>query len=161
VDKQTEEIKLKPIGFVRNEIKQPPAPSSEWWRDTISEMVIDESLTEALDGLEEFSHIIVLFWMNRGKMTEVPLKVHPMARQELPLTGLFTTRSPIRPNRIGITTVHLLQRQGNTLRVKGLDALDGTPVLDIKPYLPGYDTATDARVPSWRTGQSTRRQSDH
>jgi len=141
---------LKAIGIVRNEIKQ---PARRDWGETVSEIVIDPGLTEALDGLEDFSHIIVLYWMHQVISREVPLKIHPMGRQELPLVGLFAARTPNRPNRIGKATVRLLQRQGNILMVRGLDALDGSPVIDIKPYLPGYDSATDATVPQWITNQ--------
>jgi len=141
---------LKAIGIVRNEVKQRP-DGRDWWQELVSEIVIDPSLTEALDGLEEFSHIIVLWWMHLIPPGEVTLKVHPMRREELPLVGLFATRAPHRPNRIGKTTVRLLQRQGNILMVKGLEALDGSPVIDIKPYLPRYDSAPDAEVPQWIT----------
>ena len=72
-----------------------------------------------------------------------------MRREDLPLVGLFATRSPRRPNPIGVTTVRLLERRGNVLRVLGLDALDGTPVLDIKPYLPYGDCIQDTHVPEW------------
>ena len=143
------EITLKAIGCVRNEIKQPVRES---WEEVVSDIVVDNSLIEALDNLEEFSHIIVLYWMHRVTVSgPVPTKVHPKGKQELPLVGLFATRSPNRPNPIGKATVRLLQRQDNVLKVKGLDAIDGTPVLDIKPYLPEYDAATDAKVPPWIT----------
>ncbi len=141
-------MSLKAIGTVRSEIKQAVMLDSG---EIISEIVIDSSLTEALDGLEGFSHIIVLYWMHRLASDEIPLKIHPRGRHEVPLRGLFATRTPNRPNRIGKATVRLLQRQGNILRVKGLDALDGSPVLDIKPYIPGYDSADDAEVPQWIT----------
>ena len=140
---------VKAIGVVRNEVKERSPAGRDWWADLVSEIVLDNSLTEALDGLEEFSHIIVLYWMNRLDADEVPLKIHPRGQRELPLVGLFVTRTPNRPNPIGKATVRLLQRQGNTLRVKGLDAIDGTPVIDIKPYLPGYDSAPDAQIPQW------------
>ena len=139
-------INLKAIGVIRNEIKERPPGGCDWWADVISEIVIDGSLTEALDGLEKFSHIIVLYWMHQLVKNEVPLKVNPRGRQEFPLTGLFATRTPNRPNRIGKATVSLLERQGNILRVKGLDALDGSPVIDIKPYIPGYDSPVDSKV---------------
>ena len=144
------DMTLKPIGTVRNEIEQ---PGRREWAEIVSEIVIDSRLTEALDGLEDFSHIIVLYWFHGITEAEMPLKVHPMRRPELPLTGLFATRAPNRPNRLGKATVKLLQRRGNILRVKGLDALNGTPVLDIKPYLPGYDSVADARVPSWTSNR--------
>ena len=145
-------ISVKAIGIVRNEIKQKPPVGYEWEK-VVSEIVIDSSLTEALDGLEEFSHIIVLYWMHQAASGKAPLKVHPMRREELPLVGLFATRSPNRPNPIGKATVRLHQRQGNILRVEGLDALDGTPVIDIKPYIPGYDSAANTIVPKWITNQ--------
>jgi len=142
-------INLKAIGTVRNEVKQ---PGRQDWEKVVSDIVVDSRLTEALDGLEEFSHIIVLYWMHQVATTgELPTKIHPKGRQELPLVGLFATRSPHRPNPVGKTTVKLLQRQGNILRVEGLDAIDGTPVIDIKPYLPGYDSAANAKVPPWIT----------
>ena len=144
-------ITLKAIGIVRNELKQPPVRIDRW--EVVSEIVIEPSLTEALDGLEEYSHITVLWWMHLLPSGEVTLKVHPMGREEFPLKGLFALRTPNRPNRIGKTTVRLLQRQGNILRVKGLEALDGSPVIDIKPYIPRYDSATDAKVPPWITNQ--------
>ncbi|MFC2059477.1 tRNA (N6-threonylcarbamoyladenosine(37)-N6)-methyltransferase TrmO [Chloroflexota bacterium] len=137
---------IKAIGTVRNEVKQRP-PAGYDWGKVASEIVIDSSLTEALDGLEEFSHIIVLFWLHQATSGKVPLKVHPWGNQELPLTGLFATRSPNRPNRIGKTTAKLLQRQGNVLKVEGLDALDSTPVIDIKPYIYKYDSADNTKVP--------------
>jgi tRNA-Thr(GGU) m(6)t(6)A37 methyltransferase TsaA len=144
---QSPGMSLKAIGVVRNEVKQ---PIRHGWREIVSEIVVDASLTEALDGLDEWSHLIILYWMHQlpaGK--PLPLKVHPMGKPELPLVGRFATRSPSRPNPVGQAVVRLLERWGNILKVKGLDAIDGTPVIDIKPYLPGYDSADDAKVPLW------------
>ena len=142
---------VKSVGVVRSEVKQQPRSQPDWWIETISEIVVDGGLIEALDRLEEFSHIIVLYWMHQVVEKKMLLKVHPRGRQELPLTGLFATRTPNRPNPIGKAIVRLLQRQDNILRVKGLDAIDGTPVIDIKPYIPGYDSADDAKIPQWIT----------
>jgi len=141
---------LKAIGIVRSATKQPTGQDG---REIVSDIVIDSSLTEALDGLDGFSHIIVLYWMHQAMSGEVPLKVRPMGRQGIPLVGLFSTRSPNRPNPIGKATVKLLERQGNILRVEGLDAIDGTPVIDIKPYIPGYDSVADTKVPLWITSR--------
>jgi len=144
-------ITLKAIGIVRNEVKQKPEYG---WREIVSEIEVNSSLTEALDGLDEFSHIIILYWMHQVTATnKLSLKAHPKGKPELPLVGRFATRSPNRPNPIGKATVRLLERQGNILKVKGLDAIDGTPVIDIKPYLPGYDSVADAKVPPWATNQ--------
>jgi tRNA-Thr(GGU) m(6)t(6)A37 methyltransferase TsaA len=139
---------LRAIGIVRNEITQ---PRHQGWEGLISEIEIDSSLTEALDSLDGFSHIIVLFWMHQAAAGEVPLKIHPRGKDEIPLVGLFATRSPRRPNPVGETTVRLLGRRGNILKVQGLDATCGTPVIDIKPYIPRCDSVTDARVPPWIT----------
>jgi len=140
---------LDAIGTVSSQIKH---PRERGWEKAVSTIVVDESLTEALDGLEEFSHIMVLYWMHQvpapGKL---PLKVHPRGRQELPLVGLFATRSPRRPNPVGLATVRLIQRRGNILEVEGLDAIDGTPVIDIKPFLPDYDCPAKAEVAPWIT----------
>ena len=148
-------IAVKAIGVVRNKVRQRP-PAGYEWSEVVAEIVIDSKLTEALDGLEGFSHIIVLYWLHQAASGKVPLKVHPRGKQELPLTGLFATRSPNRPNPVGKATVRLLQRQGNILKVKGLDAIDGTPVIDIKPYIPGYDSVDNANVPQWITNQQAK-----
>ncbi|MBA7474933.1 tRNA (adenine(37)-N6)-methyltransferase [subsurface metagenome] len=148
----TEELlgaNLKVIGIVRNGIRQRPESG---WQGIVSELVIDSHLTEALDGLEEFSHIIVIYWMHQvSPLDKVATKVHPQGRQELPLVGFFATRAPYRVNPVGVTTVRLLERQGNILKVEGLDAVDGTPVIDIKPYIPEHGAISEAKVPSWVT----------
>lgn len=115
----------------------------------ISEVVIEERWVEALAGLEEFSHVIVLFWIGRVLEEEAPRKVRPEMRQDMPEVGIFATRSPVRPNPIGLTAVRLLSRRGNVLLVLGLDAYDGTLVLDIKPYLRRGDLVEEATAPAW------------
>lgn len=143
----TLDIILKPIGTVRNKVRQPV--SNYAWAEVVSEIEIQPELTEALDNVDEFSHLIVLYWIHRHRREALSKKIHPRGNLDIPLKGLFATRSPHRPNPIGKATVRLLARRGNTLKVQGLDAIDGTPVIDIKPYIPGYDSSEDARVPSW------------
>ncbi|MFN3974124.1 MAG: tRNA (N6-threonylcarbamoyladenosine(37)-N6)-methyltransferase TrmO [Dehalococcoidia bacterium] len=133
-----------PIGFVRNAVID---PLGVVWEETSSEIVLDLQWEPALEGIEAFSHIWVVFWLHRSE-PPTSLKVHPMRREDLPEVGLFATRSPYRPNPIGITAVRLLERRGPILVVKGLDAVDGTPVLDIKPYLRG-DKVSRLRLPLW------------
>jgi len=142
---KSDEITLRPIGAVRSRIKEPVRRKRS---DLVSEIVIDEDLTEALDGLDGFSHIIVLWWIHKSRRP-APVKVRPKGNPDNKLTGVFATRSPARPNPIGKSTVRLVRRRGNVLRVKGLDAIDGTPVLDIKPYIPGYDSVEGAKAPEW------------
>ena len=147
------DITLKPIGIVKNNVKRRPKHGYSW-QEVVSEIVVDSSLTEALDTLDEFSHIIVIYWMHEIDVTtQLSGKIHPRGNKELPLVGRFATRSPTRPNPIGKTTVRLVERQDNILKVAGLDAIDGTPVIDIKPYIPGYDSVADARVPAWAINQ--------
>lgn len=141
------DISVKPIGIVRNDVKHPRRKN---WETVISEIEVEDHWQEALDQIEQFSHIIVVFWMHRVPASQrLITKVHPQGRPELPLVGVFASRSPMRPNPLGVTTAKLLLRRKNTLRLIGLDAVDGTPVLDIKPYLPNYDCPTKATTPDW------------
>jgi len=141
------EIVLKPIGIVRSEVKEHKRGG---WQDVTSEIVIDEEWTEHLDGLDEFSHIMVVFWMHLvPRENRPPMRIHPRGRDDLPLVGLFATRAPYRPNPIGVSVVKLLHRHDNILTVAGLDAIDGTPVLDIKSYMTPVDKPEDIRMPDW------------
>lgn len=141
----TEKIELKPIGFVKTKAVGKEVRD----RSNVSEIVLREDLAKALDGIEDFSHLFVIFWMHEISNEERrTVKVHPRGREDMPLLGVFATRTPHRPNPIGITLVELLEVEGNVLIVRGLDAFDGTPVLDIKPF-DYWDMAEDARVPDW------------
>lgn len=141
------EMVLKPIGIVRSKVSEPRRAG---WEQVTSEIVVDESLTESLDGLEAFSHIIVVYWMHKVLYAGLPRgKIHPQGREDLPLVGIFATRTPYRPNPLGVTVVRLLKRKGNVLRVVGLDAIDGTPIIDIKPYIPPFDSPPHVEVPDW------------
>lgn len=152
------EINAEPIGFVRTTAEKQELRG----RQVVSEIVLDESLAEALEGIEEFSHLFVIFWMHKttGEQRKL-MKARPRERDDMPLLGIFATRSPCRPNPIGLTLVELLGRKGNILEVKGLDALDGTPVLDIKPF-DFWDMKAEARVPKWwLTLEEERKSRDH
>jgi len=141
----TEEIKMKPIGYVHRASQEEDVKD----RSLISRIVIRKDLVEAFDGIEDFSHVFVVFYMHQVSEKEKRLlKVHPRGRLDLPLLGVFATRTAFRPNPVGLTLVELLERKENILVVKGLDALDGTPVLDIKPYN-SRDMVLKARVPEW------------
>jgi len=141
----TEEIKMKPVGYVRRASKEEDVKD----RSLISKIVIHKDFVEALEGIEDFSHIFVVFYMHQVSEKEKRLlKVHPRGRLDLPLLGVFATRTAFRPNPIGLTLVKLLERKENVLVVRGLDALEGTPVLDIKPYN-SRNMVLDARVPKW------------
>jgi tRNA-Thr(GGU) m(6)t(6)A37 methyltransferase TsaA len=139
------EIVFCPIGYVKtaaigDELKQ---------KSVVSQIILQPKLSEALDGITGFSHLFVLFYLSQvpKERGEMP-KIHPKGRLDLPLTGIFSTRTKLRPNSIGLTLVKLLKVEDTVVTVSGLDAYDGTPVLDIKPYDP-WDIAEDARVPDW------------
>jgi len=136
------EIRLKPIGTVHNEVPFGQRPPD--WKKVLSTLQINEDFEGGLSGIEDFSHLYVLFWMSPEEMR---LHVHPRGRDDLPLLGVFATRSPTRPNPIGLSLVQLIKREGRGLQVLGLDAYDGTPILDIKPYL--LKSPPEATFPTW------------
>jgi len=140
------EIRLQPIGSVDNQFLE---RIPEGWETALTQIVIDPQWLPALYGIEQFSHLIVLFWLDRIPEQGIELQVHPENRQDVPLVGLFATRTPYRPNRIGLQVVELVSRQASILSVRGLDALHGSPVVDIKPYLPRGDCVPAARTPAW------------
>ncbi len=157
------EIKLRPVGFVRSDIKGPSlvARSGDlnWGNEdfqpshtpeSISELVIDSSYAGILDGIEDFSHLLVLYWAHLVEPEGRSLtRVHPMGRKDLPLVGVFSTCSPARPNPILAIAVKLLERDGYILHVEGLDAVDGSPILDIKPYFPSYYAIREVKLSGW------------
>ena len=142
------EITLRPIGVVRNGKREQP---DEGWQDVLSRVIIRPDLEDALLGLDGWSHVVVLFWPHlvpegvRGSRRQL----HPRDDPANPLQGVLATRAQIRFNPILLTAVRLLGVKGNVLKVRGLDALDGTPVLDVKPYIPYFDAVPDATVPQW------------
>ena len=147
------EIVLRPIGYVRTGLSDEEVKRSP--EGVEAEIEVLEEFEEGLEGIEEFSHIIVLFYMHKAAGMKAPLKQRPrrllrygLTVEELPLVGVFCLDSPHRPNPIGLTVVELLERKRRTLRVKGLDAFDGTPVLDIKPYTPSR-FVSNFRIPGW------------
>lgn len=140
-------IEPKRIGTVKNGLQDYKCHE---WTDVVSEIVFKPEIAPALEGLEDFSHVLVLFWLDKVKPEERQvLKAHWHRRSDLPLVGVFCTRTPSRPNPIGVTVVRVLERRANVLKVRGLDAIDGTPVLDIKPFIPGAMPLTDVRLPDW------------
>jgi tRNA-Thr(GGU) m(6)t(6)A37 methyltransferase TsaA len=103
----------------------------------------------ALEGLEEYSHLIVVLWMDRARRARHGNRLRPEGRMDMPEVGAFATRTPKRPNPLGLSTPRLLRRDGATLWVTGIDAWPGTPILDIKGYTPRDDLRLDAAVPDW------------
>lgn len=137
---------LEPIAMVKNDVKE---MGRRDWDKVVSQLIVRPDFEDALEGLKEFSHLIVLFWFHLSPAGEnAAHKTHPQMKPDLPLVGVFATRSPVRPNPLGMAVVKLEGHIKNVLIVTGLDALDGTPILDIKPYLPG-DSVAKIKVPDW------------
>lgn len=131
-------IELQPIGVVRH-------------RDDRCFIHLDPIYREAMDGLEDFSHINVLFWFHENDTPEgrEVLKVHPRKDEQNPLTGVFATHSPLRPNLIGLTLCRIKTIEDNVIEVDTIDAIDGTPVLDIKCFIPTSRSLDTLRLPDW------------
>jgi tRNA (adenine37-N6)-methyltransferase len=112
---------------------------------------IFEEYADALPGLAGFSHIYVLYWFHENDSAEKRkvLQVHPRADSANPLTGVFGTHSPLRPNLIGLTLCKLIAIEGNRIDIDEIDAFDGSPVVDIKCYIPHAVKAADVRLPDW------------
>ena len=140
-----EDIPLKAIGYVERKVQDASVKD----KSNISDLVLNEELTDGLQGIEDFSHIFVLFWLNKlSNADRQILKVHPRGRKDVPLLGIFATRTQFRPNPIGLTVVELVRMYENRLTVRGLDAFDGTPILDIKP-VDSWDIVEEMRLPNW------------
>jgi len=155
-----EGIRLTPIGIVRNRSEKAAWQEKGWLdraarmkaqRDSLSDIVIDGVPEEALEGIEDYSHITVIYWAHLidDRRRAATMKVHPIGNPDFPEVGVFATQSPVRPNPILCTPVRLLERKGNRLKVTGLDALDGSPVLDIKPYVSSQGELKNAMTPAW------------
>lgn len=134
------------IGEVKSPITEPVDMN---WGEVISEIVLKPEYAPGLLGLGDFSHAMILTFLHEAKYDpDVHLRRHPQERQDMPLLGIFAQRARHRPNRIGVTAVEIVEVTENSVKVKALDAIDGTPVIDVKPYVPVYDTK-DATIPEW------------
>jgi tRNA-Thr(GGU) m(6)t(6)A37 methyltransferase TsaA len=142
-------MQIEPIGVVHTTIAE---AVDDNWGEVISEIHLIPDLAAGLNGLDDFSHLLIIFWMHQASFNPATdLQRHPRGRADLPKRGIFAQRAKHRPNPIGITAVKLLGVDGPIVRVEGLDAIDGTPVLDIKPYVPAFDRVPDVLVqqPEW------------
>ena len=141
-----QDIIMKPIGYVQNIVKNKKDVS---WGNDVSTIILNDEYYTGLKGLEDFSHAIIIFYLDKAEFQkEKHLQRRPQNREDMPLVGIFSQRGKDRPNKIGITSVQIISVDDTSLVIKGLDAIDGTPVLDIKPYYPVYDRK-DANVPEW------------
>jgi len=129
-------VAFEPIGFVSNDFNEPGDPKA--LRNCESLLILDEKYIGAMDGLERYRYLLVIFQFHRSAGYRE--RVHPMGDRSIPERGVLATRSPCRPNPIGVTVVEILSVESNTIRVTGLDALNETPILDIKPYEEDFDS---------------------
>jgi tRNA-Thr(GGU) m(6)t(6)A37 methyltransferase TsaA len=129
---------IKPIGVVRK-------TDDDAWIE------IFEAYTDGLLGLEGFSHIYVLYWFdhNDTPQNRQTLQVHPRKDPRNPLTGVFATHSPLRPNLIALCRCKIVSITENLIQIEDIDALDGSPVIDIKCYIPGAPEKSEVRLPDW------------
>ena len=134
-------MNLQPIGIIHSPYKE----RNKWppqGREEICWIEVSGQYAEGLKDIDGFSHLILFYWPYQSKNFDLLVKTPWDSEPH----GVFATRSPNRPNALGFSVVELIERQGNRLRVKGLDALERTPLIDIKPYLPEIDSKTSVRV---------------
>lgn len=140
-------ISISPIGKVISPVQE---AVDENWGAVVSTVQLLPEYSGGLDGLQDFSHVIVVTFLHKAKFeAERHLKRRPRGLASMPMVGIFSQRAKDRPNQIGVTTVKLIRVGGDFIEVLGLDAVNDTPVLDIKPYYPAYDRAEQAKTPGW------------
>lgn len=143
------EVKVEPIGIVRSPRVE---ADDDNWGEVISSIEITTLPAEALAGLDAFSHIEVLFYMHRVDEGKIQTGArHPRNRTDWPKVGILAQRAKGRPNRLGLSRCQLVRVEGTTLTVRGLDAIDQTPVLDIKPYMVEFAPRGEVKQPAWAT----------
>jgi len=140
-------MEFQPIGTVVNGVRE--AVDSDW-AGVVSEVRLRSGFARGLLGLNAFSHAIIVFVMHEAAFdVDQHLTRHPRDRSDMPLVGIFAQRARHRPNRIGVTTVAIDRLTGDSVYVRGLDAIDGTPVLDIKPHVRAFDSPAEPTQPEW------------
>jgi len=141
------EITVKPIGVVKNSRKK---PTDDFWEEVVSEIELaDDIPTEAFRGLSGFSHLEIIYYFDKADIGDIVFAGHPRGNPHYPLVGIFGQRKKDRPNAIGLCTVELVEHSGRTITVKHLDAIDGTPVLDIKPVFREFQPKGTVKQPDW------------
>ncbi len=136
------------IGTVKSAVTE---MSQGGWARIDSEIHLEPQYAHGLQELDSFSHLIVVFFLDRAQGFDPAKQLlrRPRGMEDMHEVGVFAQRTKFRPNPIGVTAVRLTGIAGNVVKVRGLDALDGTPVLDIKPYLPPFDRVDDVKMPPW------------
>jgi tRNA-Thr(GGU) m(6)t(6)A37 methyltransferase TsaA len=140
-------IILSPIATVKNSRS---TPIDDHWAEIISEIELADNIpTDALNSISEFSHLEIIFYFDQVKNESIVFSGRPRGNANYPLVGILGQRKKDRPNKIGLCTVELIEHNGRTLKVKNLDAIDGTPILDIKPVFKEFQPVGEIRQPIW------------
>jgi len=141
------EINMQPVAWVHNTRQ---GLKDDFWGDVVSDITLADYIPdEAFDGIETFSHLEILFYFDKVAPGNIVFSGHPRGNPEWPNTGIFAQRKKDRPNRIGLSTVELLAHDGRTITVRRLDAVDGTPILEIKPVYREFRPQREIRQPEW------------
>ena len=141
------EIKLKPVASVKN---SRTIPTDDFWGDIVSEIELaDDIPTDAFDSISDFSHLEIIYSFDRADAKDIIFSGRPRGNPAYPVVGIFAQRKKDRPNAIGLCTVELLEHNGRTIKVKYLDAINGTPILDIKPVIKEFGAKGETRQPAW------------
>ena len=141
------EIKLKPVAYVRNSRK---LPIDDYWQEIISEIELAENIpSDAFENISNFSHLEIIYYFDKVGEKEIVYSGRPRGNPDYPVSGIFAQRKKDRPNRIGLCTVELIEHKDRILLVKYFDAIDGTPVLDIKPVFKEYQLKGQIKQPNW------------
>ncbi|MBL7782231.1 MAG: tRNA (N6-threonylcarbamoyladenosine(37)-N6)-methyltransferase TrmO [Saprospiraceae bacterium] len=140
-------IELKPVATVKNSRNE---PIDDNWESIIAEIELASHIpTEAFNNISDFSHLEIIYYFNKVKEEDIVFAGRPRGNPNYPLVGIFGQRKKDRPNTIGLSTVELLEHNGRVIKVKYLDAIDGTPVLDIKPVFKEFQPQSDIKQPVW------------
>lgn len=141
---------IEPIAIVKNNREK---IEDDNWGDVVSEIIISHKISEdSIKGIEEFSHLEIIFYFHLADIAKLSISAtHPRENKKFPKVGIFAQRKKARPNLLGSTIVKLIKAEKNVLTVKGLDAVDGTPVIDIKPVLREFLPADKVKQPDWIT----------
>ena len=140
-------ILLEPVATVKN---SRATATDDFWGNVISEIVLLDHLpTEAFENIEQFSHLEIIYYFDKVDKNKIVYSGRPRGNPDYPVMGIFSQRKKDRPNQLGLCTVELIEHNGRSIKVKYLDAIDGTPVLDIKPVFKEFGSKTEIKQASW------------
>jgi tRNA-Thr(GGU) m(6)t(6)A37 methyltransferase TsaA len=141
------QINLNSVATVKNSRQD---QSDDFWGSIISEIELTENIpADAFNGIDEFSHLEIIFHFDKADISKIVFNGHPRGNKDWPNVGIFAQRKKDRPNGIGLTIVEMVKRERNKIWVKYLDAIDGTPILDIKPVMKEFLPSKEIKQPRW------------